>query len=215
MPTSRGQIKAKVWRFLNKSPRNPGYYSSEKLDEAIQEVLTFISVNMFLAGEGWSTSYKYIDTKAGQTAVPLPGDIALIREVRYFIGGVYVPVPYNDQEGDNSYIGTGVQQAFGYRYRLLGRQIVFDPPLAEGGERYLQIEAVNYPAEILSDSEIIDPQFDAACLEYLKYGVASVCAASIEKSIITWDKQQAEWWQLMQSVLNRRTMASTPLREFL
>ncbi len=212
---SRGQLKAKIWRFLNKSPRNPGFYTSEKLDEAIQEALVYISVNMFLAGEGWVSKYIWLDTAAGVTSIDIPGNVALIREIRYNINGIFTAIPYDDQEGAPSYIGSGVQQAFGYRYRLLGKQIVFDPPLSQGGEKNLQIEAVMYPAEILDDNEIIDPQFDAACVEYLKYAVASICAASIEKSIITWDKQQAEWWSLMQAVLNRRTMASTPIREFL
>lgn len=212
---SRGELKGRIWRFLNKTAKNPGYYTSDRLDEAIQEALTFISVNMFLAGEGWNTKYIYLDTQSGQTSLDIPGNVALIRDVRYKISDVYYSIPYDDQEGAFSYIGTGVQQAFGYRFRILGRQFIFDPPLSEGGERYMQIEAVTYPSTLVDDNELVDPQYDEACCQYLKYKVASICAASIEKGVRTWDQEEAEWWQLMQSVLNRRLLSSTPIREFL
>lgn len=210
---SRGELRGRVLRFLNKTPSLPGYYSEEKVNDAIQEALNYIAVEMFLAGEGWNTKYIYFDTIGGQTSVDIPGNVALIREVRYRVADVYAAIPYDDQEGGFSYIGTGVQQAFGYRYRILGRQIVFDPPLSEGGYRYLQIEAVYYPPVLLDDNEIIDPQFDAACCEYLKYKVSSILASSIEKEFIAWAKEEAMWEEKMKAVITRRTLASVPIRE--
>lgn len=212
---SKGQLKGKVWRFLNKTPQNPGYYTSEKLDDAIQEALNYVAVEMFLAGEGWMQKYLFLDTVGGQTSVDLPGNVAMIREVRYRIANVYYSLPYDDQEGGFSYIGTGVQQAFGYKYRLLGRQIVFDPPLSEGGEKYLQLEVDYYPTNLIDDNELIDPQFDNACQEFLKYKVASILAASIEKQMISWGTEQAMWEEKMKAVITRRTLASVPIREFL
>lgn len=212
---SKGELKGKIWRFLNKTPNNPGYYTSAKLDDAIQEALNYIAVEMFLAGEGWLQKYIFLDTQAGQTSVDIPGNVALIREVRYKISNVYYSLPYDDQEGGFSYIGTGVQQAFGYRYRILGRQIIFDPPVSEGGERYLQIEATYYPSVLVDDNEMIDPQFDAACTEFLKYKACSILAASIEKEFISWSEQEQKWEEKMRAVVTRRTLASTPIREFL
>ncbi len=212
---SRGELRGRVLRFLNKSPDLPGYYDTNKVNDAIQEALNYISVEMFLAGEGWLQKYLYFDTTAGQTSVDIPGNVALIREVRYRVSDVYYSLPYDDQEGGFSYIGTGVQQAFGYRYRILGRQIVFDPPLSEGGERFLQIEADYYPTVLLDDSEIIDPQFDAACCEFLKYKVCSILSASIEKEFIAWATIEAEWEAKMQAIVTRRTLSSVPIREFL
>ncbi len=215
MPISRGELKGKVWRFLNKTADQPGYYTSEKLDDAIQEALNGIAVDMFVAGSGWNTKYIFLDTVAGQTSIDLPGNVALIRQIRYKVSDVYYSIPYDDQEGGFSYIGTGVQQAFGYRYRLLGRQIIFDPPVSEGGERYLQIEAVYYPSVLLDDNELIDLQFDAACIEFLKYRVASILAASIEKEMISWGALEEKWSEKMKVILTRRVMSSTPIREFL
>ncbi len=212
---SRGELSGRVLRFLNKTPQLPGYYTPEKMNDAITEALNFIAVEMFLAGEGWLTKYIYLDTVAGQTSVDLPGNVALIREVRYRIADVYASIPYDDQEGGYSYIGTGVQQAFGFKYRLLGRQIIFDPPVSEGGERYLQIEATYYPNILLDDHELIDPQFDASCCEYLKYKVCSILASSLEKESISWAQQEDMWLEKMRAVTNRRILSSTPIREFL
>lgn len=215
MAISKGELKGKVWRFLNKTPDQPGYYTSEKMNDAITEALNYIAVEMFLAGEGWLQKYIFLDTVAGQTSVDIPGNVALIREVRYQIAGVYCPIPYDDQDGGFSYIGTGVQQAFGYKWRMLGRQIVFDPPVSEGGERFLQIEADYYPTVLVDDNEIVDQQFDAACQEFLKYKIASIMAASIEKEFISWSDLEAKWEAKMQAVVTRRLLSSTPIREFL
>jgi len=212
---SKGELKGKVWRFLNKSAQNYGFYTPQKLDDAITEALNYIAVEMFSAGEGWMQKYLFLDTVGGQTSVDIPGNVAMIREVRYKISGVYYSLPYDDQESGFSYIGTGVQQAFGYRYRILGRQIIFDPPVSEGGERYLQIESDYYPTILVDDNELVDPQFDAACCEFLKYKVASILAASIEKDAIYWQDLEAKWEEKMKFVLNRRTLSSTPIREFL
>jgi hypothetical protein len=212
---SRGELRGRVLRFLNKTPDLPGYYDEKKVNDAVQEALNFIAVEMFLAGEGWLQKYLYFDTSGGQTSVDIPGNVAMIREVRYRIADVYYSLPYDDQEGGFSYIGTGVQQAFGYKYRILGRQLVFDPPLSEGGERYLQIEADYYPTVLLDDNEIIDPQFDASCCEYLKYKVASILSASVEREFIAWAKIEQEWYDKMQAVVTRRTLSSVPIREFL
>jgi hypothetical protein len=212
---SRGELRGRVLRFLNKTPSLPGYYTEAKVNDAIQETLNYIAVEMFLAGEGWLTSYQFLDTQAGQTSVDLPGNVAMIREVRYKVSDVYYTLPYDDQEGGFSYIGTGVQQAFGYRYRILGRQIIFDPPVSEGGERYLQIECVSYPSILVDDNEVIDPQFDAACCEFMKYKVCSILSGSIEKEMIAWAKIEAEWEEKMKAVITRRTLSSVPIREFL
>lgn len=212
---SRGELRGKVLRYLNKTATLPGFYDVPKVNDAIQEAMNYVAVEMFLAGEGWFQKYLYVDTQGGQTSVDIPGNVALIREVRYKISDVYYSLPYDDQEGGFSYIGTGVQQAFGYKYRILGRQIVFDPPLSEGGERYLQIECDYYPTILLDENEIIDPQFDAACQEFLKYKVCSILSGSLEKEFISWSTLEAQWEAKMQAVVTRRTLSSVPIREFL
>lgn len=214
MTFSRGEMRGQVLRFLNKSSDFEGFYSQEKVNDAIQEALDLIAVNMFMNTEGWLTKYIWLDTEAGQVALDLPGNVALIQEVRYKIGDIYMPLFYDPQIGDASYIGSSVEQAWGGRYRLLGRQIVFDPPMAEGGSKYLQLEATYYPAILLDDSQIIDPQFDRAMLNYCKYKVCSILAGSLEKDFRAWEPEEQQWWGAMMQVINRRTLKSVALQEF-
>lgn len=184
MAISRGELKGRVLRFLNKTANVRGFYSDDKLNDAIQEAMDFIAVEMFVAGEGWLTKMHYFDTTANFSSLTLPANIALIREVRYKVGDVYYVVHYDDQDNQPSTIGSDENQR-AWRYRLLGRDIVFDPQLSEGGPRYLQIEAVHYPGLIASDSDLIEPQFDAAMVHFMKYAVASILAGSLEKEVRT------------------------------
>ncbi len=214
MTTSRGQLKGTVLRFLNKTDRVRGFYSDAKLDDAIQEALDYVAVEMFVAGDGWLTKLMYFNTTNNLSSLTLPGNVALIREVRYKVGDTYYPLTYNDQSDQISTLGSGeVQRAA--TWRLVGRDIVFDPQLSEGGERYLQIECVTYPAMLVDDSDIVDPQFDRAMLHYVKYKICSVLAGSLEKEVRTWSQEESEWFEKMQTVVNRRNLKSTRIREFL
>lgn len=215
MTISRGQLKGTIWRYLGKTAAQPGFYTSDKMDDAIEEALAYIAVEMFVAGDGWLTKYVFIDTVAGQTSIDIPGDVALIREVRYKYGDTYSPMYYTDLEKQPSYIGTGVTQSIGTTYRLLGSQLVFDPPLGSGGDRFLQIEYVYYPKKIVSDSEMINSQYDTVCMQFMKYKAASILAGSLEKQIITWQLLELQWEDKLKTILNRRVMSSQPIREFL
>jgi len=214
---SRGQLKGKIWRYLGKTASQPGFYTSEKVDEAIEEGLNYIAVEMFKAGEGWLTSYEYYDTISGQAALPLDGNVGLIRQVRYSgTNGVYLPMTYFDNTESASAPSSGnsgVTQGAS-TYRLLGNQMVFDPPLAMGGPKYLQLEVVSYPKRVQTDSQIIDPQFDMCALEFLKYKVCSILAGSIEKTIITWVDQEMKWEDKLLTILNRRVMSSVRIKDF-
>ncbi len=212
---SRGELKGRVWRYLNKTSALPGFYDDAKMNDTVDEALTYIAVTMFLAGEGWLTKYLYFDTVGGQVSLDLPGNVAMIRDCRYKVSDVWYSIPYDDQDGGFSYIGTGVQQAFAYRYRLLGKQIVFDPPLSMGGDRFLQLEVVYYPDQLVNDLQMIDPQFDNACREFMKYKMCSILGGSMEKESIPWAKEEAQWEQLMLSVVTRRNLRSTTIREYL
>jgi len=213
MTTTREELKGKIWRFLNKTKDYPGFYTSEKLDDAIQESLDFISTEMFLAGEGWRTSLTYITTVAGQAVVPIPSTVAMIREIRYKEGEIYVPLTYDQQIDEASYVGSGVTQDAG-RWRMVGTDIVFDPPMSDGGTDFLQLETVSYPVAMTDDDDIVDEQFDNAMLHYLKYKCASILAGSIEREIRTWGQEEAEWYDKMRAVVNRRNLKSTRIKEF-
>lgn len=212
---SRGELRGRILRFLNKSSDYSGFYSTEKVNDAIQEALDAIAVHMFMAGEGWMVKIAYLDTADGQVSVDMPSDLALIKDLRYKYGDVYLPLTYDDQSDANSYAEGTTKQAVAGRYKLIGSQIVFDPPLASGGSRYLQIEGVYYPAVLKNDLQIIDPQFDNAMFHYAKYKCASILSSSLEKMARPWAQEESEWWTLMQTVLNTRNKKSTRIKEFL
>lgn len=214
---SKQQLKGMVWRYLNKTPDKPGFYTSEKLDDAIEEALISVAVAMFEAGEGWLTKYIYLDVDAGQVSVDIPGNVALVREVRLgALGGRYYPLIYDDRSRNTSYVGPQADFiANTSSYRILGNQIVFDPPLSVGGEKALQIEAVYLPKTIVNDDEVLDPQFGPIAIQYLKYRVCSILAGSIEKTSITWAGEERKWEAQLTSILNRRVMSSTVIREFI
>lgn len=212
MTISRGELKGTVLRFLNKTAAVRGFYDDAKMNDAIQEALDFVAIEMFTAGDGWLTKMLYFDTSANFSSLTLPANVALIREVRYKVGDIYYVVHYDDQENQPSTIGSGENQR-AWRYRLLGRDMVFDPQLAEGGPRNLQVEVVHYPAMIASDSDLIEPQFDRSLTHYLKYRVASILAGSLEKEVRTWGPEEDSWYQKMLTVTNRRTLKSRPIRE--
>lgn len=211
---SRGQLKGKIWRYLGKTATQPGFYTSDKLDEAIDEALASIAVEMFMSGEGWLTSFQYFDTTDGQTEQDLTGNVGLIRQVRYLFGDSYMPLIYDDQDNRPTRVrSSGVVQV-AHRYRLMGNKIIFDPPLATGGTKYLQLEIVSYPKRLGSDGEILDSQFDVCAQEYLKYKVCSILAGSIEKTQITWSALEADWATRLTHVLSRRVLSSTGIKLF-
>lgn len=215
MTVTRGDLRTKILRYLNKTANYSGFYDTDKVSDAIEEALDFVAVNMFMAGEGWLTTIGYITTAAGDTSANFPTNAVLIREVRYKFGDVYVPLTYDDQSDSYSYVDSGVEQQPAVRMRFVGTTFVFDPPLAEGGTDYLQVEYVKYPTSMTSDLDVIDPQFDRACLNFVKYKACSILAGSVEKEYRPWAQEEQEWFQAMQHIVNRRNFRSTRIKEFM
>jgi hypothetical protein len=211
---TKQELKGRVWRFLNKTPQQTGFFTDAKMEDAIREAMDYISVEMFLAGEGWMQDFIYLDTVSGMESIPLPTDVAMIRNVRYKVGDIYVPLDFNEAVDSASYLRTGNNQVGAFQYRLLGSRIVFDPPLSDGGEKYLQLEVTKYPSNMINDNDVIDPQFDNACLQFMKYKIASILSASLEKTVIPWLKEEAMWEGKMKQIVTRRNLRSTTIMEY-
>lgn len=214
MAISRLDLKDRVIRFLNKTSNFPGFYDDDKLNDAVQEAADYVATHMFIGGEGWLVSIDAHNTTAGQSIHALSSDVALIREVRYKIGDIFVPLTYNDRTDQASYDSTSGVRQFANQYKLVGNNIVFDPPLAEGGTGYLQIESLKYPTAFTSDGSTLGDQFQRAFQWYMKYKTASILAGSIEKDVRTWGQEEAEWFNVMINLVNRRNMKFTRIREF-
>lgn len=213
---SRGELSGQVLRVLNKTGSYTGFYSPEKMNDAIQEAYDFVSVEMFLANEGWRSRIQFFDTESGQVTVELPQHISMIREVRYKHGEIWSPLVYNDRTdqasaGDSN--GGGIRQ-YPASYRILDNALYFDPAIGEGGTDYLQVEYVSYPQWLTDDQDRIDDNFDRACVHFMKYKTASILAASAEKPVIPWANQESMWYDKMLTIVTKRVNKPTRIREF-
>jgi hypothetical protein len=170
---------------------------------------------MFLAGEGWQDKMKFVTTVAGQVTVPVTPDMAMIKEVRFLFGGIYVPMVYDDanrQPQTNPSENTAAYPPA--RYRIVDNQFYFNPPLFEGGTDYLQIEYMSYPKRVADDHDVIEGQFYKPFQHWAVYWCASRLVAGIGKPDPDWGRQEAAWYLKIKAVIDKRNMQTTVMREF-
>ena len=210
---SRGELKGRVLRFLNKTSKFKGFYADDKMNDAFQEAIDFIAIEMFEDGEGWTSDIWFIDTTANQVSVPIPDEIAMIKEVRYKIGDAYVPVVYDTDQGQPDTLKTQVSQ-FPSKYRIVDNAIFFNPPISDAGVEYLQIEGEKYPKYFQDDADIIPHQFSRAMWHFMKYKMASNLAYSTEKYSIPWKSEEVQWYGQMKKLVAKRVNKPTAIREF-
>lgn len=211
---SRGELKGRVLRLLNKTSQFRGFYADEKIDDSIQECLDFIATEMFFAGEGWQTKIELYDTQAGQLTIPVSPTIAMIKEVRYRYGNVYSVLSYDDNSGRGEVSNDSGERQLISRYRVVDNRLYFNPPLSEGGTEFLQIEYMAYPKQLSDDNDFIEGHFDQAMQHFAKYRTASILAASIEKFVVPWSNLESQWYSKMLNIANRRNLQVQPIRMF-
>lgn len=214
MALSRGELKGQVLRLLMKTAQYPGFYTDALINDALQEAFDFVAVEMFIAGEGWTDKIAYYDTTAGQLAVPIRESMAMLREVRYLYGDIYIPMTYDTENSQKQYAETSGVRQYAYTYRIVDNQLFFNPCLAEGGTKYLQIEYTDFPKSLMSDDDQIEPQFNRAFTNFIKYRTASILAASVEKFVIPWQAIENSWYMKMKEVVVKRNLQATQVREF-
>ena len=178
MSISRGEIKGQILRVLQKEGTYNGFYTDEKLNDAIQDCVDFISVEMFVAGNGWLRRIITLDTQSGNGVVDLPPFVGMIDEVRYLIGNRYIPVIYDDATLAAQFNKAAGMTQYPSRYRVVEQKIYFNPAPAEGGKDYLQIECACYPQLLVADGQLMPAEFDRCLLNYIKWRAASQLAAS-------------------------------------
>jgi hypothetical protein len=215
MPVTRGEIKGKVLRLLMKTAGYTGAYQEETIDDAIQEAFDFLATDMFEAGEGWLTKLKYIDTQAGQLIVPIPDGVACIQQVRYLFGPNYIPLDYNDASKEAQYSDDSGARQWASQYRIIDNSFYFNPPLAEGGTAYLQLECMEYPKRLQDDRDFVESQFDFAMQHFVKYRAATILSAGIEKFATAWAGMERDWYLKCKEIIVRRNRQAVPVRDFL
>lgn len=212
---TRGELKGKVLRLLNKTGATNGFYTDDKLNDAVQECIDFVAVEMFIADGGWQTKVGYLATQANQLSLDIPPHMAMIKELRYLVGGRYLPMAYDDGSGQGSYApGSGMGSQWGGVYRVIDNAFYFDPPLTDAGAQQLMVEYMAYPQRLQDDTDFIPSHFDAAMLHFIKYRAASILASSYGKVMKEWSQLETDWYQKLLFIVNRRNLQTTTIREF-
>lgn len=214
MATTRGELKGRILRFLNKTGKHPGFYTPEKIDDAIEEAMDFVAVHMFQADEGWAKKVMFLDTEANQVSIDLPISAAMISEVRYRFGTEYIPLIYDTAQQQTQYAGDSGVTQWCYRYMIVDNAIYFNPIMAEGGEKYLMLTYQAYPKRVVSDADYIETQFENCFTHYIKYKACSILAGSIEKFARPWAQEEAQWEKKMIELVQQRNQQSQPIIEF-
>lgn len=214
MALSRGELKGQVLRLLMKTAEYPGFYTDDKCNDAIQEAMDFVATEMFLAGEGWQDKMEYRTTAANQVTVDLPESWAMIKEVRYKFGDIYIPLMYDTQPRQVTADDNAGSVQFASSYKIVDNQFYFNPPLAEGGTDYLQIEFSDFPKVIQTDTDFLESHFNRCFTNFMKYRTASILAASIEKFVNPWQKIENDWYEKMLALTVERNKQSTAIREY-
>ncbi len=215
MTITRDELATSILHLLTKTTTKPGFFTSAKVALAIQEAIDFVAVEMFLAGEGWLTEVSYHNVTDGMATLAFPARMAMISEVRLRVNGSeeYTPLMYEPAYGEPAY-GATTEVRQGNRYKTIGTNIVFNPPLRDAGTNYLMLEGIYFPTRYTTGTDLLGGQFLPAMYHYAKYKAASILAASIEKYNTPWSTLEREWWDRCMNVINRRNSQSRPIREF-
>lgn len=212
---TRGQLKQKVLTVLNRSGSVKGYNTDERLDQAIEEALDTIAIEMFGAGNGWLTQFRTYDITDGQLFLPIDQDVTLINEVAILVGStVYVPMIYDEQRQQTQLAPGTVNTIAPYSYQIVDNKIYFSTGIAGGGTDYVRIKFTAYPQEIQNDTQNIAPNFDKSMIWLITYQAASVCAVMVGKPVPEWKPMENYWRDKVQSVLTKRNNQTKFIRNF-
>ena len=208
------EIEGRVLRLLQKSASTPGFYTPERVHEAVQDSVDYVAVRMFRAVNGeWMDSIRYFDTTSGQSSLPLPEDVACIKALRYLVGNAYVPLYYDTGYETAQWSGTSGVVQFPSRSRLVGPNIYFNPSLSQAGPQYLQIEYASYPAP-LTEGGLMPVQMDRSMLNYIKFRSASILASGVGKAQTEWTKFENQWATEIEIIIDKRVQCTTTIQEF-
>lgn len=210
----RASLKYEIYQRLNKSPATPGFFTSEKVNSAIQEAIDFVAAEMFEADEGFLKKIDFLDVTANAVTIPVPPHMAIIEEVRYLVGNVYISLEYDTQWQVPQWSVTSGATQLPSTYKIVDNRFYFNPALGVGGTNYLQVEYQCYPSILRSDSQKIDPQFDRSMLYFCIYRACSILASAMGQNVKSWGVEEALWREKMINIVSKRNAQSTPIAEF-
>lgn len=213
MPATLAIMKQKILGILNKQPNYQGFYTNQKITDAINDSLDWIFANMMFVGQGWNKTIGYITTTPNTASYNLPNDTAVIDVVRYLINGTYIPLAY-DEQSDNNFNTTDKTVHVPLTYRIVANQIFFNPIPTEVGTNYLQIEYTKYPAQLAQDSDVIDTAITRGLENYVKWRSCSILASQVGKGVPEWSAYENEWYLHMKELVAQRVRQTRFISEF-
>lgn len=212
---SYGELDGLILRMFNKTPENRGFYTAQKVEDAVQEALTYIATRAFIIGQGWQNKVALVTTAANQRSVPINPAWAMIKAVRYLAGSEYVVLDYDDNPRQSEWSAASGMTQSAYRYRIVDNYLYFNPVLAEGGTDYLEVEYVTYPKVPESETDAMPFHLTDTFKEFTKYHAGLVLFSDFEKG--RWNKQDlyTMWHDNMIAMLEKRTLTGTFIRDAL
>ncbi len=211
---TRAYVAYQVYSRLNKSPLTPGFFTREKVNNAIQESMDYVATKMMMADQGFLKKIDYLDVTANQITIPVPPHIDLIEEVRYLVGNVYIPLAYDSQFNIPQWSIQSGATNMPASYRIVDNQLYFNPPLGVGGPNYIQIEYQRYPSIMRNDTQQIDPQFDRAMIYYITYRTCSILSSAMGQDTKSWVVEEGLWFKAMTDIVQNRNKQPTAIRDF-
>ncbi len=215
MSRTLGALEGQVLGILQKTPGYQGFYTPEKVKDAVNECFDYVAARMADAATGcWLDEVRHYDTVTNQALVPLQDDIVMIKVARYLTGNVYTPIIYDEARESAVYVGSSGVTQYPSRYRLLNDSIYFNPPLGVAGPQYLQLEVCALPQQMITDGQIIPAKFNRALQHYIKYRSASVLASAVGKFNKEWAQFEGEWFDVMLKMLDKKVNSPAYVRDF-
>lgn len=209
----RAAIRFEVYQRLNKSAATKGFYTDARCNSAIQEAMDYVSTQMMIYDEGWNHKIDYIDVEANQLTIPVPPHMEMIQELRYLVGNVYTPMAYDAPWGAAQWAENSGATSLPSSYRIIDNQFYFNPPIGQGGTKYLQVEYCRFPMVLRDDAQQIDPQFNRAMINFVIYRAATILV-NMYGMKGEWGQTEKLWFDQMMTLLQKRNAQSKPITEF-
>ena len=212
MTKTYSEIKKNILLLVQKNPSYQGFFTDEKIQEAVNEAFDFAAVDMFAAGEGWLREQRYLDWAANSRVCEIPADVAIINAIRWKTGNQYSPLKYDAAD-------TTVQQEKGTgtadptSFRIIQNKIYLNPEPSTFGPAQIELEFSRYPQRLIGEQQKIMSDFDNSCCHWIKYYVANTLIRGAGKES-PYMQNEAQWYAQMSKVIAMRNRTKLVVGDF-
>lgn len=206
-------LKKKVLNHLQKESSYQGFFTDEKLNQAINESIDFAESIMFYEGGGWNREIIDIANSANVTNVALPDNIAVLDRILYKNSdGDYYPLVYSEAKDEGSEITNTTAQP--YRVSLMKQTLYFDPKIEAAGTNNIRIYCRTTSQNLTTDASILDPQFNKSIVNYVCFRAAGQLADVCGLGPSYFRSREDEWYGALLRIVGQKNRTVTRVREF-